>query len=107
MHLPQLCPQFCRRRAGGFGGEAREARDTAAEARDQSFGDGPHAAAAEEGRESAAPGARHSAHTITIEIEGVRWPLPAGVQPVLEQDADGTAWYRIGAVRLSPLRFTP
>ena len=95
------------RRTGGFGAEVREARDEAVEPRDQSFRDVPSVVAAEEGRESAAPGAHPSAYAITIEIDGVRGPLPAGVQPVLEQDADGTSWYRIGAVRLGPLRFTP
>ena len=40
-----------------------------------------------------------------LDIAGVRFPLPPGVQPDLVCDNDGSYWYKIGAIRLGPLRF--
>jgi hypothetical protein len=42
---------------------------------------------------------------LTLEVNGVRVALPAGVQLTLEQDADGALWYRAGSLRLGPVRF--
>ena len=42
---------------------------------------------------------------MTIEINGVRVALPAGVELTLEQDDSGAMWYRTGTVRLGPVRF--
>jgi hypothetical protein len=42
---------------------------------------------------------------LTLEVNGVRVALPAGVELTLEQDDSGAMWYRAGALRLGPVRF--
>ena len=62
----------------------------------------------EDGRLSDSPTVRTSGQVdpaAVIEIGGVPFPVPPGVQPVLEQDAEGRFWYRVGTVRLGPLVF--
>ena len=43
------------------------------------------------------------APAVVIEVNGVPIPLPPGARPVLEQDAAGAFWYRVGGVRFGPL----
>ena len=42
---------------------------------------------------------------LTLEVNGVRVALPAGVELTLEQDDGGAMWYRAGTLRLGPVRF--
>jgi len=55
--------------------------------------------------EDVARGAETRSPAAVLDIAGVRFPLPPGVQPDLVCDDDGSYWYKIGAVRLGPLRF--
>lgn len=43
---------------------------------------------------------------LTFEVNGVSIALPSGVELTLEQDASGALWYRAGALRFGPVRFS-
>ena len=60
---------------------------------------------ASSGANQPAPAGSGGAVTM-YEVDGITWPLPSGVHPRLERDADGAPMRRIGNLRL-PIRRTP
>ena len=57
-------------------------------------------------RETATPAAARAIESaLTLDVNGVRVAIPAGVELTLEQDDAGALWYRAGGLRLGPVRF--